>query len=190
MDRLLQILSSSQSLAEFLCRKPEFFDSIVQADLLVKDKTLGEFKDELRVLMTGQKGNEAKLRVLRGFQQTEWFRIGMKELLGQINRPLAGQQLSSLAEACLLSAYELACSQLDEERGAGHAIWFEKRFAVMAMGKFGGGDLSYSSDLDLVYFYQAEGEGESAEAQRRCVQLAEKLDSILSVSTGKAAFIK
>ncbi len=190
LDRLLRILSSSPSLADFLCRKPEFFDSIIRADLLVKDKTLAGFTDELRALLRGQKGNEAKLRELRGFQQREWFRIGMKELLGQINRSQAGRQLSSLAEACLLGAYELACFQLDEEREAGHSAWFEKRFAIMAMGKFGGGDLSYSSDLDLIYFYRVGEEAESAETQKRCIQLAEKLDSILSVSTGEGSIYK
>jgi glutamate-ammonia-ligase adenylyltransferase len=190
LERLLQILSSSPALSDFLCRQPEFFDSIIRADLLAKDKTLAGFKEELRRLLERQTRMDEKLRVLRGFQLTEWFRIGMKEILGQVTRPQAGRQLSSLAEACLLGAYELACRQLDEDKGTGHSAWLEKRFAIMALGKFGGGDLSYSSDLDLVYFYQVERETDSAEVQKRCVQLAEKLDSILSVSIGEGNIYK
>jgi glutamate-ammonia-ligase adenylyltransferase len=190
LNRLVLLLASSQPLSSFLCRKPEFFDSLVRTDLFVENKSLQEFRQDLRERMEAPMSLEERQRELRNFQQTEWFRIGMKDLLGQISRNQAGKQLSALAEACLDEAFELACAQLEAEKGASQRDWYAQHFAVMALGKFGGNDLSYSSDLDLVYFFQVEDLAEAGEAQKRCVQLAERLDAILSVSTGEGSIYR
>ena len=190
LQRLLRLLGSSRTLAGFLSKKPEFFDSLVRTDLFVESKTLEEFQKELQSSMADATGLEAQQGILRNYQQTEWFRIGMKELLGKINRTQAGRQLAYLAEACLGEAFHLACRQLEEEIKPGMSSWFNDHFTIMALGKFGGNDLSYGSDLDLIYFYQADDLSQSAEAQKWCVHLAEMLDSILSVSTGEGSIYK
>jgi glutamate-ammonia-ligase adenylyltransferase len=190
LSRLIRILSSSQSLAEFLCHRPEFLDSLVRQDLLQKRKSLRGFRRELEQILEKAGNREARRSALRSYQQAELFRIGMKDLVGQLRRPQVGEQLAALAEACLLAAFDIACLELEHDYGKGLSRWARDHFAILALGKLGGGDLSYNSDLDLVFFYRVDDMRNSMETQRRCVRLVELLDQILSVSQGEGSIYK
>jgi glutamate-ammonia-ligase adenylyltransferase len=190
LSGLVRILSFSQFLAEFLCRRPEFLDCLVRPDRLRKLKTLRDFQTELHNLLAKAESCAACKSVLRNFQQAEVFQIGMKDLLGQLTRPQVGEQLAALAEACLLGAFDVTCMELERECGQGFTAWARDHFAILALGKLGGRDLSYNSDLDLVYFYSADDPQDSVEAQRRCIRLVEILDQLLSVSHGEGSIYK
>jgi glutamate-ammonia-ligase adenylyltransferase len=190
LSRLMRILSSSQSLAEFLCHRPEFLDSLVRQDLLQRRKSLRDFRRELEQLLEKAGSREGRRTALRNYQQVELFRIGMKDLLGQLRRPQVGEQLAALAEACLLGAFDIACLELEHGYGKGFSSWARDHFAILALGKLGGEDLSYNSDLDLVFFYRVDDLHDSVETQRRCVRLVELLDQILSVSQGEGSIYK
>ncbi|MDE2665624.1 MAG: bifunctional [glutamate--ammonia ligase]-adenylyl-L-tyrosine phosphorylase/[glutamate--ammonia-ligase] adenylyltransferase [Acidobacteriota bacterium] len=185
LARLLRLLASSRFLSDFLCRRPEFFDTLVRPEGLKRQKTLARFSTELASLLREAGNDWEKRRCLRRYQQTEMFRIGMKDALGELSRDQVGKQMAGLAECCLLAAFDLACESLEDRFGPGFTGWAREQVAVLAMGKMGGADLSYHSDLDLVYFYADADAAASWESQRRCVRLVERLDEILSVSQGE-----
>jgi glutamate-ammonia-ligase adenylyltransferase len=118
------------------------------------------------------------------------FRIGMKDVLGELSRDRVGKQMAALAECCLLAAFDLACESLEDRFGPGFTGWARQQVAILAMGKLGGNDLSYHSDLDLVYFYADRDPAEAWKSQRRCVSLVERLDEILSVSQGEGTIYR
>lgn len=185
LARLLRVLASSRFLSDFLCRRPEFFDTLVRPEELKRQKTLSRFSAELGSLLREAGNDREKRACLRRYQQTEMFRIGMKDVLGELSRDRVGKQMASLAECCLLAALDLACESLEERFGPGFTAWAHEQVAILAMGKLGGNDLSYHSDLDLVYLYADEDAAAARESQRRCVRLVERLDEILSVSQGE-----
>ena len=185
LDRLLRVLASSRFLSDFLCRRPEFFDTLVRPEELKRQKTLARFSAELGSLLRGAGSDREKRGCLRRYQQTEMFRIGMKDVLGELSRDRVGKQMAALAECCLLAALDLACESLEDRFGPGFNGWAREQVAILAMGKLGGNDLSYHSDLDLVYLYADEDAAAAWENQRRCVRLVERLDEILSVSQGE-----
>ena len=185
LARLLRLLASSRFLSDFLCRRPEFFDTLVRPEELRRQKTLSRFSAELGSLLRDAGNDREKRGCLRRYQQTEMFRIGMKDVLGELSRDRVGKQMAALAECCLLAAFDLACESLEDRFGPGFSAWGREQVAILAMGKLGGSDLSYHSDLDLVYFYADQDAAQAGENQRRCVRLVERLDEILSVSQGE-----
>lgn len=189
LRRLLLVLSSSQALGEFLSRFPEFFDAVIQEGV-EPDKALQDFREELNELLSGKTNFEQGQSALRHYHEKEFFRIGIKDVLGQLRREQVGRQLAALAEACLDAAFQLACRELSVQYGGDFSAWLAEHFAILALGKFGGNDLSYNSDLDLIYFYSTETAEESIQAQKRCVRLVELLDAILSVSQGEGSIYK
>lgn len=190
LKRLIRVLSSSSFLAEFLCSKPQFFDSLVREDSLLKRKSLRVFKQQLRQRLDEETTFQARKMIIRDFQQTELFRIESKDTLNQISRPLVGRQLAALAEACLTGAFNIACDELKKSYGPDFPQWAQRHFAIVALGKLGGNDLSCHSDLDLVYFFSVNDPRGSAAVQQRFVRLAEILDEILCVSRGHGSIYK
>ena len=190
LNRLLRLLSSSRFLAEFLCRRPEFLDSLVRPEELKRRKTRSRFSAELAPLLRNAGNDREKRGSLRRYQQTELFRIGMKDVLGELSRDQVGKQMAALAECCLLAAFDLACESLEDRFGPGFANWARRQVAILALGKLGGSDLSYHSDLDLVYLYADQKAAAGRENQRRCVRLVERIDEILSVSQGEGSIYR
>lgn len=189
LRRLIRVLSCGPFVAEFLCRRPEFFDSVNRQDYLQKRKSLDEFRLELKQSLKQTVSLEAAQAALRDFQQTELFRIGIKDILGQLARPQVGRQLADLADACLEAAVEVAGREL-EVHFKHFSHWIKDHFAILALGKMGGNDLSYHSDLDLIYFYRVEDPAEATEIQPRLLKLIERIDEILSISRGEGYIYK
>jgi glutamate-ammonia-ligase adenylyltransferase len=136
---------------------------------------------------------------LRRFRKQEMLRIGLRDLLGRADLTETVTELSNLAEVCLQAAYERIDAELrgrfgrpvvETENGAS----VPAGFAVIGMGKLGGGELNFSSDIDLMYVYSFDGETEgvpgpdSAPANRISnhqyfIKLAEKLSMAIGRST-------
>jgi glutamate-ammonia-ligase adenylyltransferase len=186
--RLVRVLSCGPVLAEFLCRRPEFLDFVIRQDSGQSAKGLSGA--QLRLNLAEDSHSEASQSTLRNFQQTQRFRIGVNDILGRIARPQVGKELADLAGACLKAAVEIAQQEMKVHFGTPFVRWLQDHFAIMALGKLGGGDLSYDSDLDLVCFYWVNDPNDSAEVQPRLVRFIEQIDEILSVSRGEGSIYK
>jgi len=186
--RLVRVLSSGPPLAEFLCHRPEFFDFVVRQESGQSAKRLGGGQFQLNLEEDSHR--EAGQSALRTFQQTQRFRIGVNDILGRIARPQVGKQLADLAGACLKAAVEIARQEMKALFGTPFVRWLQDHFAIVALGKLGGGDLSYDSDLDLTCFYWVDDPKDSAEMQPRLIRFIEQIDEILSVSRGEGSIYK
>jgi glutamate-ammonia-ligase adenylyltransferase len=190
LHRLIRVLSSSQFLADLLCRKPEFLDSVLRDDSLGKPKSPEAYVDRIRSSTLECASFEEQVAALRSLQQEELFLIQVGDVLDITDRPTVGSQLAALADACLVGAFELACRHLEAKWGSAFSEWAQEHFVIMALGKQGGEDLSYHSDLDLVYFYSLAGKEAADEAQLRASAIVEMIDAILSISRGEGSIYK
>jgi [glutamine synthetase] adenylyltransferase / [glutamine synthetase]-adenylyl-L-tyrosine phosphorylase len=190
LHRLIRVLSSSQFLADLLCRKSELLDSVLRDEYLEQVKSRDTYLSQFRRAFQKASTFEARRVALRELHHEEMFLIQVRDILDVADRPSVGAQLAALAEASLLAAFELACLQLEEKEGSAFALWAQQHFVMLALGKLGGNDLSYNSDLDIVYFYSV-GESEQAnEVQPRASLIAETMDEILSISRGEGTIYK
>jgi glutamate-ammonia-ligase adenylyltransferase len=100
---------------------------------------------------------------LRRFKQRETLRIGLRDLGGMAPLPEVAQEVSDLASACLDLAYRFCYATLCAEYGRPSARdapegVVPRGFVVLGMGKLGGRELNFSSDVDLQYLHTSDEE--------------------------------
>jgi glutamate-ammonia-ligase adenylyltransferase len=121
---------------------------------------------------------DAEFVVLRRWKQREMLRIALREVGGWSSMEQTTLDLTRLAEICVQVTYEGWLAELARRWGKP-----QTEFAVLAMGKFGGEELNYSSDIDVIFFY-----GEDAHLNPRFThqeffsRLAEKIVTTFSTA--------
>ena len=163
LDLLLTVFGSSQYLSDVLIRYPQLFAWLLEPGVLRLPAQKADLARQLASMTERLPSVERKWEALRRFKVREILRIALQDLLG--NQDLAGitQELSHLAEVTLQHATEISHSELSRRFGtpqvrdpAGQAR--ECVFCILGMGKLGGGELNYSSDIDILFVYEAAGE--------------------------------
>ncbi|HTN72986.1 MAG TPA: bifunctional [glutamate--ammonia ligase]-adenylyl-L-tyrosine phosphorylase/[glutamate--ammonia-ligase] adenylyltransferase, partial [Methylomirabilota bacterium] len=157
MRLLITLFADSQFLTDLFLNRPELIDTLIRADLTRVKKTKDEMLHELRAVLSEPFDLEAQLNALRRYKTEEFIRIGLHDLGGGIEFVPVLTQLSDLAEACLEGVLSLTLKEAEEKFGKVP----QGRFAVIGMGKMGGRELDYNSDLDLVFIYGAAEDSES-----------------------------
>ena len=105
-------------------------------------------------------GEEAKFMAgLRRWRAAELTRIAWRDLAGWATLPETLLDLSNAADTAIVAAQEFAWAQLCDRHGApAAASAAAQRLIVIAMGKLGGQELNFSSDVDLIFLFDAHGE--------------------------------
>ena len=140
-ERLLTILSSSDFLSETLIRRPELLDAISTPVPSEADRgSLSKLVEQAEI-----KGEPLR-DTLRLFRRREEFKLALGDLFepGQRNTRFA---LSQLADVCLNHCFQGLLKESPELQG--------ERFALLALGKLGGHELTYHSDLDLLLVFES-----------------------------------
>ncbi len=101
---------------------------------------------------------------LRRFKYLEFLRITVRDLLGRADLQETTIELSNLADACLEAALRVAMRELDAKYGPPQYTPPKGKarrcpFTIIAMGKLGGRDLNFSSDIDIMYVYLTDEGG-------------------------------
>lgn len=156
IELLARTLGGSPYMAEILIRDPHHFYWLTDPQTLgsVRRKRAieRELIQTLRVLETEQK----QLDYLRFFKRREMLHIGVRDLLRLCPVEQTLTALSVVAEALISAAHWICASALRRELDISSSAF--RRFTILAMGKLGGGELNFSSDVDLTFVYSAEGE--------------------------------
>jgi glutamate-ammonia-ligase adenylyltransferase len=169
VTRLAAVLGLSTSLGAFLSRHPEQADVLRDSRSLAKPRTRKGLADQALRAIHSSDDPRAALRV---FKRRELLRVASRDLSGGVSVEEVAQELSFLAEAALRAALVA----LEEEDPAPTGA----RFAVIGMGKLGGEELNYASDIDVVFVFDAQGESGGAEWATR---MAEGVLSQLAATT-------
>jgi glutamate-ammonia-ligase adenylyltransferase len=133
---------------------------------------------------------EERLDILRRYRNEEFLRIGLTDIYGKLGQSELTYQLTGIAEVCLTAACRMAKKELAR---FGRPMYRDPdgdlrqaHFAVVAMGKMGGNELNYHSDLDIIYIYDEQGEtdGDKQISNREYfAKLGQKIISILTTPT-------
>jgi len=150
---LLTIFGYSQYFADILVRDPELFQWLMYSDTIDKLKSKHEYKREISSLLS-YATLSSKLNALRRYKRREILRIGVRDIFGVASFEETVQSLSDLAEAIIETCLNLAIEHLKKK----FSSFPETEFALIALGKLGGRELNYSSDVDLIFVYNQDGE--------------------------------
>jgi glutamate-ammonia-ligase adenylyltransferase len=162
IDALARLFGSSRFLSGYLLRHPELLDTFLKQDLAAVVKTKIELRRELGEILVACTDFEQEMDELRRFKNLETLRIGIHDLAGNLSLEEGMYQHSALAEVLLSYTLFLARREVSRRFGvptvAGNAGEEESRFCVLGMGKLGAEELSYHSDLDIIFLYSGAGE--------------------------------
>ena len=146
-ERLARLLATSRYATDLLEREPQGV-RMLGGDLtpLTAEALTGEM-----VATAGrQEGAEDAVRAVRGIRRRELFRIAVGDLLGETDVADVGAGLSRLTDATLEATLEVAGRAVRQQKGLDEA---PSRMAIVAMGRYGGFELSYGSDADVMFVY-------------------------------------
>ncbi len=152
LNFLAEIMGSAPSLAEHLSRHPTLLDSVLT----------GRFYEPMGTVVELRKNLDESLAAVGDFQDTldsarRWthdreFQIGMQLLRGMISGEDAGTVLSAVADATLQGLLPY----VETEFQRSHGIVPGGEFVILGMGKIGGQEMTFSSDLDLIFIYRGD----------------------------------
>jgi [glutamine synthetase] adenylyltransferase / [glutamine synthetase]-adenylyl-L-tyrosine phosphorylase len=165
---LVFLFSGSQVLTDTLLKEPSYVDWLSRPETLSnsksKDMLMRDFYE-----MAGEEFNSKNIfSALRKFKKREYIRVGLRDLLGKVDFKETVEDISNIADVCLQVAYEHADRELRKKYGSPvyqdvDGNYNESEFAILGMGKLGGLELNYSSDIDLIYIYSSS-QGETRPA--------------------------
>ncbi len=153
LEILLGLLAGSQFLADTLVRYPGFLDWVLIPEMLHRTRRREDIEDELRPVY-GRSRATWRNR-LRRVRRRELLRIGTRDICLNVPVEEVMQELSAVAEALVEIALEGTRERLAREGDGGDRS--AEGFCILAMGKLGGSELNYSSDIDLLGVCDPEG---------------------------------
>ncbi|UCH84993.1 MAG: hypothetical protein JSW50_04690 [Candidatus Latescibacterota bacterium] len=150
---LATLFGSSQYMTDIIIRNPGYLYWLIEKQTLERDDNRSDLEDSLQSDVDIFDSVESKLNAVRRFQRRQLLRIGVRDLLGHDTIQTTTRRLSDLADAIVNVVLELLWTELWDVSSESATVPDARSggFAVLAMGKLGGCELNYSSDIDLVY---------------------------------------
>ena len=180
LDLVCAIFGNSDSLAFTLVRDPLLLYWLAEQNVLSTAPTKAGMERTVRQSLEAATATELRLDLLRRFRHREMLRIGVRDLVRLADVVETTASLSDLASVLIGAAYRI----VDADLRARHGIpmhqnrqgrWVETGFTVIAMGKLGGHELNYSSDVDVLYVCESHEGGTRPAASGRTKAKGPKL---------------
>jgi [glutamine synthetase] adenylyltransferase / [glutamine synthetase]-adenylyl-L-tyrosine phosphorylase len=150
--KLLHLLSVSSISATRLLRDPTILPWLSRREICMSGRDYAEMSNELWK-MAGDSVSAGNFRAMRLWKAREMVRIALREVASAARLEQTTSELSQIAEICIRGVYEHWNAELRKRFGSPAG-----EFAILALGKLGGHELNYSSDVDLIFLYDKEGE--------------------------------
>jgi [glutamine synthetase] adenylyltransferase / [glutamine synthetase]-adenylyl-L-tyrosine phosphorylase len=169
MKYLITVASFSRFLSEEILQNPQWLEEVTGMSRLL---TAAEYKKRLGKFLKhepqqAQPGARPLALSLALFRRQQILRILLRDVLGLGSLSETTEELSNLADAILHISYKRIRADLVVRHGTPRCVdengeVRECGMSVIALGKLGGRELNYSSDIDLMFVYQANGETDGA----------------------------
>jgi glutamate-ammonia-ligase adenylyltransferase len=143
-ERLCHLLGTGKLLGDLIDRIPEFIPRLADDNRLGDVRDRGAATERLIGLLDSRTDPDAKEGTIRRFVRRRKLRIAARDVLGEVPMESTLHSLSDSADAAVIGALHVLTDGTPDG------------FGVIAMGKWGGRELSYGSDLDLMYVFDDE----------------------------------
>ena len=153
---LSMLLGTSALFGDLLAANPDLIVRLAEPSRL-RTRSRTELQSTAREALGWRTNLGDRQRALRRWQRRQLLGIAARDVFGQADVGQVGADLTTLAEASLATALRSL------EPGV--------RFAVIALGRFAGGELAYASDLDVVFVHDGDGAADHEEALRSATGL-------------------
>jgi glutamate-ammonia-ligase adenylyltransferase len=158
LQSLVAVFSSSAFLSAELLQHPAWLLSLLQSGWLHGVRSRPEVEAELETALAFDPAAPVHLQAAT-FRRRQLLRILLRDVLGFAALSEITEELSHLADAIIDCCYRTARSILEKRYGVPRLAGGQERcgFSILALGKLGGRELNYSSDIDLMFQYEGPG---------------------------------
>lgn len=153
VEALIGIAINSNYLTDILIRNPEFFYRFVNPSDLEYNLEEESFKKTVKETVSVFKSFKAKVNSLRSLKRRETLRIGLKDILGKSELSETVFELSVLARSVSTELFSICYNEVLSKYGIQKT---NHQYCIIALGKLGGYELNYSSDIDLIIVYDKD----------------------------------
>lgn len=181
LHHLITAFSYSRFLAEEILKSPEWIEGIAQTGDLHRVLTADDYGALLDAALPA---GPVQAIDLAAFRRRQILRILLRDVLGHGSLSDITEEISNLAGAILDRSYRRLREAMIARHGVPRESGAEAKLSVIALGKLGGRELNYSSDVDLMFVYSGNGDTDGAARisnrdffRKICVQLTELLST-------------
>ena len=153
IDLIIDITATSPALARYLGRNAQVLDAVIGGSFFTPWPGAAALRETLAGHLSECSDYEDKLDAARIWAKEWHFRVGVHHLRGLVDAVDAGRQYADLAEAVLGALWEPVMAEFSRKHGGPPG----RGAAVLGMGSLGAGQLSATSDLDVIVIYDAAG---------------------------------
>lgn len=158
-ERLCTLLGTGKAVGDLMDRIPEFIPRLADEHLIANVRDGIDAKRRLLGIIEARPDREDRVGTIRRFVRRRKLRIAARDILGLAPTQATTHSLSDSADAAMAGTLQMTMKPDDA-------------FAVIAMGRWGGRELSYGSDIDLMYVHGGENQ--------RGLELASEVGRVLS----------
>ncbi|MGI8819789.1 MAG: hypothetical protein ACR2ID_02785 [Chthoniobacterales bacterium] len=139
LELVVKAFDASRFASEMLIRRPQLLEDVTRSGVLDRNVTIAEHLAALQASGAAA----GRLDPVRVYRQAQSLRILIRDMLGLADLHALQAEHSALAEACLVFVHRKLAARSDP--------------TIVALGKFGGSDLTYGADLDVIFVGEASG---------------------------------
>ena len=151
LDRLAEILGSAPRIAAHLSRSPDLLEGLISGELHERLPDRDELRDDLDRALGPAADGQAVLDGVRRWQHQREFQVGMQILRGDVAADKLSGALSDIADTAIATLLP----QVQREFARRHGAVPGASFAILGLGKLGSREMTFDSDLDVVFIYGA-----------------------------------
>lgn len=194
MKQFVHLCTESPFVAEFLSKHPVLLDELLGSMRQPPEKSVLQEELAQGMLRIGEDNFEEQMEYLRYFKQTHTLQVAAAQIKGTMTVMKVSDYLTFTAEAVLEQVLALSWQNLTRKHGYpvnSHGQHGVMDFVVVGYGKLGGIELSYLSDLDLVFLHDGALDEDTvcAEGQKRInsrefyTRMAQRVITMLGTNT-------
>ncbi len=183
------VFATSSWLGDTLIHNTDLFHGFIRDKSLDRSHSREEFQESF-ARMRSRSFETDTATLLARFKKREYVRIMLRDVLGVATLAETTAEISALSDVLIEEALREVRSQMQHRYGSPQQVdpegrVVDSRFAVLSLGKLGGNELNYASDIDLMYLYDGGVEPAGAEIPNReyFIRLAQQTTELLSRHT-------
>ena len=184
METLARMMGMSRFLWEDFLRMQHdnLFPVLLDAESLNRPLSFQELESAVDSDLESCATHEERARVLNDFKDREMFRVDLRYITGRVGLRQFSYELTDVADALVRKAFEISFASVSARHGIPRADSGSVcGWGVFALGKFGGRDMGFGSDIELMFVYESEGMTDRDELLRNSTFFEEVVKEFLNV---------
>jgi glutamate-ammonia-ligase adenylyltransferase len=181
------VAGSAPRLSDAMARAPQVLDALLDPGFIHELPSRAELDRQLLAQITSAGDYESTLNAARRFAREQMFRVGLQVVDGTAQAEIAGAAFAAIAE-CIIAGL---LDAVKRELGVSAGVIEGSSFAVIAMGRLGGREMTAGSDLDLIFVYDVPENADVSDGPRPLAptvyfaRMAQRLISALTTQTSE-----